>query len=107
MARYVAVAGQDVGTCEALRWQWSSIHPMVLTQGDDHDVVEAEAIEIAGHDEIHIHDREPGRLCDARTGETIGRATSAEAEASRRAAARDGGRGVIAVDGRSCYVEES
>lgn len=45
-------------------------------------------------------------LCDYKTGEAIREATEAEAQASREAAKRDGGAGVILVNGRSCYVED-
>lgn len=44
---------------------------------------------------------ESGYLVDYRTGETIRRATPEEAEKSRRAAERDGGRGVIELGGES------
>jgi len=47
---------------------------------------------------------EHGTLCDYHTGEAIRRATAAELWASRDAAGRDGGPGVIVVDGRRCYV---
>lgn len=47
----------------------------------------------------------PGDLHDYRTGEYIRPATQAETDESIAQAARDGGAGVIAVDGRSCYVE--
>jgi hypothetical protein len=45
-----------------------------------------------------------GDLCDYMTGETIRPATDDELEDSIEAASRDGGAGVIDVDGRSCYV---
>ena len=44
-------------------------------------------------------------LNNYRTGETIRAATPEEVEASADAAERDGGAGVIEVDGVSCYVE--
>ena len=46
-----------------------------------------------------------GLLCSYQTGEGIRRATREELIASLAAASRDGGAGVIVVDGRSCYVE--
>ena len=46
-----------------------------------------------------------GKLCDYKTGETIRDATEDEARESSEQAERDGGRGVINVDGRSCYVD--
>jgi len=49
---------------------------------------------------------ESGRLVDYQTTEIIRPATADELAASRAAAERDGGRGVIEVDGRRCYVEE-
>jgi hypothetical protein len=44
-------------------------------------------------------------LNDYKTGEVIRPATPEEARASAEAAERDGGAGVIEVDGRSCFVE--
>lgn len=46
-----------------------------------------------------------GTLMAYDTAETIREATEAETEASIEAAKRDGGAGVIEVDGRRCYVE--
>lgn len=46
-------------------------------------------------------------LCDYETGNTIRPATKKEQHASTEAARTDGGAGVIEVDGRSCYVEET
>ncbi len=45
-------------------------------------------------------------LHDYKTGEIIRPATDAELAASIEAAKTDGGRGVIVVDGVSCYVAE-
>jgi len=45
-------------------------------------------------------------LHDYKTGEFIRFATLAELSASIEAGQSDGGRGVISVDGRSCYVSE-
>lgn len=45
------------------------------------------------------------RLCDYRTGDVVRVATVGEWERSVAAAEQDSGRGVIEVDGRSCYVE--
>lgn len=53
-----------------------------------------------------VQSGDAGRLIDYRTGDFIRCATADEQSASREAAKRDGGRGVIAVGGRSCYVEE-
>lgn len=47
-----------------------------------------------------------GMLVDYRTNETIRAATTEEQEESREQAKRDGGAGVISVDGRSCYVQD-
>jgi hypothetical protein len=47
-----------------------------------------------------------GDLMDYTTAETIRAATPQETQASREAAQRDGGAGVITVDGRRCYVQE-
>ena len=46
-----------------------------------------------------------GALCDYGTADTIRPATAEEAIASAEAAEADGGRGVIEIDGRRCYVE--
>lgn len=47
----------------------------------------------------------PGTLCDYQTSDPIRTATQAETDESIAQAARDGGAGVISVDGRRCYVE--
>lgn len=47
-----------------------------------------------------------GRLVDYRTAEVIRAASADEQQASLEAAGRDGGRGVIDVAGRRCYVED-
>jgi hypothetical protein len=49
---------------------------------------------------------EHGRLCAYDTAEVIRPATAEEQEASREQAKRDGGAGVITVDGVRCYVED-
>lgn len=46
-----------------------------------------------------------GHLYDYNSGERLRHATEEEADASRVAARRDSGRGVIEVDGSPCYVE--
>lgn len=46
-----------------------------------------------------------GTLCDYATGDKIRPATREEQEESQEQAQHDGGRGVISVGGRSCYVE--
>jgi predicted nucleic acid-binding Zn-ribbon protein len=43
---------------------------------------------------------------DYQTGEDIREATEEELAASIEAQDRDGGAGVIVVEGRSCYVED-
>lgn len=45
-----------------------------------------------------------GWLCDYETGEAIRQATKDEFAKSIDAASRDGGSGVIVIDGRSVYV---
>ena len=74
---------------------------------DKQDLTDAEAAEyrawIAG--QVAQMDRETGTLCDYLTGETIRAATRAELDASLDAAERDGGAGVIEVDGRRCFVQ--
>lgn len=45
-------------------------------------------------------------LYDYDTAELIREATPEEHEASKAAATLDNGRGVIVVDGRSCYVAD-
>lgn len=47
-----------------------------------------------------------GDLYDYDTADVIRPATREEREASLAAAERDGGSGVIEVDGRSCYVQD-
>jgi hypothetical protein len=49
---------------------------------------------------------EYGYLMDYNTAEAIRPATDAEQLASIDAATRDGGAGVITVDGRRCYVQD-
>lgn len=46
------------------------------------------------------------QLRDYETGESIREATAEERRASEEQAHRDGGAGVILVDGRRCYVED-
>lgn len=46
-----------------------------------------------------------GTLYDYKTGKRIRFATREEAEASLAAAERDGGHGLIVVDGVTCYVD--
>jgi hypothetical protein len=58
---------------------------------EDWDIVEAD---------------EYGYLMDYNTAEAIRPATDAEQLASIDAATRDGGAGVITVDGRRCYVQD-
>lgn len=45
-------------------------------------------------------------LHDYETGEYLREATDEEATESREQARRDGGAGVITVDGRRCYVQD-
>ena len=45
------------------------------------------------------------KLCDYATGKPIRDATTQERDDSVRQAERDGGAGVILVDGRRCYVD--
>lgn len=47
-----------------------------------------------------------GTLCNYRTGEGIRPATRVERINSISASARDGGAGVIIVDGVACYVDD-
>lgn len=56
MSRYVAVAGQDAGTCDALGWAWTSVRPYILASGSDEGAVLDAAIERAGHDDVVVHD---------------------------------------------------
>lgn len=46
-----------------------------------------------------------GRVIDYRTGEDIRAATREEWERSVAQARKDGGAGVVTVDGRPCYVQ--
>jgi hypothetical protein len=63
-AALIAVAGQDVGTCQALRWAWLSIKPMVVAQGDDAERVLADGIEAAGHDDVCVFTRDGEQIQD-------------------------------------------
>lgn len=54
MGRYIAVQGQDVGTCEALGWAWLSIEPMIIASGNDPEELLAEACERVGHDDVVV-----------------------------------------------------
>ena len=47
-----------------------------------------------------------GTLHDYRTGELLREATAEEARDSMLSAMKDGGAGVIVVDGRKCYVQD-
>ena len=58
ITRYLAVRGQDYGTCEALRWAAMSIAPFVIARGEDEEDVMAEAIERAGHEDVRLHSYE-------------------------------------------------
>lgn len=53
--KYIAVAGQNAGTCAALHWASLSIAPFVLATGDDEDEVLELGIQAAGHDDVHVH----------------------------------------------------
>lgn len=55
-AMYIAVAGRDVGTCEALRWAAGPIEPFVLARGEDAEAVEEAAIAAAGHEDVVLYD---------------------------------------------------
>ena len=63
----------------------------------------AEALD-AARAELHAVEVAPGALHDYEGGDYLRPATSAEAAESIAAARADGGAGVIAVDGRRCYV---
>lgn len=54
--RYWAAAGQDSGTCDALRWQWLSVCPMVVATGDDPEDLLDWAVSLTGHSDIYVHD---------------------------------------------------
>lgn len=51
-----------------------------------------------------INDQDHGTIHNYKTGEAIRPATAIEEAESKAAAERDGGSGVITVDGISCYV---
>lgn len=51
---YIAIAGQDVGTCAALGWASLSIHPYVLAEDADAATAHHMAAQRAGHDDIHV-----------------------------------------------------
>lgn len=54
-AVYLAVRDQDVGTCEALRWNHVSIRPFVVARGSDEDEVREAAEERVGGSWVTIH----------------------------------------------------
>jgi hypothetical protein len=54
---FYAVRGQDYGTCEALRWAYTSIEPMLLAEGDDEEDVLERGIARAGHDDVRTYAR--------------------------------------------------
>lgn len=56
MGKYIAVAGQDVGTWEALGGAALSVAPFALAIGDDIKVVESRGADYAGHDDIRVWD---------------------------------------------------
>ena len=49
---YYAVRRQDLDTCRALNWAWTSIEPFVLSSGPAEDTVYTEAVQRAGHDDV-------------------------------------------------------
>jgi len=55
MTKYIAVAGQDEDTCEALGWAALSVRPYVVAEGDDREEVEQRAVDALGHDDVTIH----------------------------------------------------
>jgi hypothetical protein len=54
-ALYIAVRGQDYGTCEALRWAYTSIRPYILAEGSDEEDVLERGIKRAGHDDVRTY----------------------------------------------------
>lgn len=53
--KYIVVAGQNKGTCDALLWASTSIRPYVLAQGECLSDVLERAERVAGHDDLHVH----------------------------------------------------
>lgn len=87
--------------------------------GEDHEDVALESKERAKVDAMTVDqareacveairnaEAQCGTLRNHKTGAAIRSATASELEASREAAERDGGAGVIEVNGIHCYVEE-
>jgi len=52
---FIAVAGQDVGTCQALSWAAMSIEPFVIARSHNEIECEELAIKRVEHSDIHIH----------------------------------------------------
>jgi len=52
---FIAVAGQDVGTCQALNWGALSSEPFVLARSHDEIECEELAIKRVKHSDVHIH----------------------------------------------------
>lgn len=66
---------------------------------------QADAAAVAGPFTGTVVEVTSAALCDYETGATIREATEQETSDSIAQAERDGGAGVILVDGRRCYVE--
>lgn len=97
------VVTDDGETIEQLLWQ--AAHDAIRRQDDGTWVAMSPAL--ADHERTALRRYiDAGRLCDYQTGEVIRHATPAERAESLAAAERDGGRGAIEVDGRTCYVED-
>jgi len=65
------------------------------------------AIAAAKAGDVKANPAYAGRLFDYKTGDYVGPATAAQVRASKAAAKRDGGAGVIVVNMRSVWAEES
>lgn len=57
--RYIAIKGQDWGTCEQLQWASTSVRPMALAVGNDaDDVLERGLKAHAPYEDVRVFDVE-------------------------------------------------
>lgn len=108
--------GTVVARTEDAWWAWHDADSSRWSPGEDPDAETADAEKRAaawvagqsndGPDLGEAPAVSHGRLVDYNTTAIIRAATAEEQGASQEQAKRDGGAGVIDVDGRRCYVED-